>query len=994
MEDVMTSLDGMGVDNGRPSESGVEDREAPSVWSPDAFNEVYTRSAQTARPHSSLGFANEVEYDENGAMIDPQSPTNLHMPPSEDHNRMRDYVQRMESRLSRLQRSGTLDATEDAENDQPPAPPVKGGTMPSRPGSAFGFSRKGSSRAARSRPGSSHGDSEAPTDSTNDHPRPTSSYLGNSSIGRAFSRRGLRERKSAYELGRDKLARTFTTKSSVTTASSTAQSTSTNHSNSTQATSQSLMSGASAGGFSATSAGSLARRKFGADGPMRPMSVMEPERPDAMSGYSYHSSHQSNNQNGFSQDEERGDSNGHGGLLGGLSAPVTKKRNLFQRLRDTAKTSAASARSNISSSPTKEQPPRPKSMLANGITAISGGVSSRDTAKEMGLGCVNNSNGVDWVQMRRDVNRSNSLSQNERGDRMERCQMLDIPVLNPADVLYENVEGDEAADGEPVPEPTDFQACNLAMVDKSARFVANLPSMINATSLAQSYVCRPYRSDVQKLRAIFTWVSERISWEDDFEGEVNARRVIQTKRGSSEEIAFLVAEMCNAVGIHAEMVHGFLKKPGQTFSVHDLSDAASHPNHWWNAVIADGEWRIIDCSLASPSNPRRAAYSSAGGQIAETFWFLAKPLESCYTHVPLMPEQQHIVPPIGHDVLMTLPVACPPFFKAGCRMWDFNTSILHLEGLEMVHVQLAVPDDVECVAEVESHAFAQDADGDYFESGDFERKRALAQAEFVTVPDNPAPFKRYTIKAVLPSNANTSPQGVLRIYAGRRGLMHGIQNNPHPLAVALPLSHSGKQNPPYDFFMRHPTPHALRHELYVTGPLCQKLALNNTFVFGVRQHPASPNSGSHTASGSTDRSASPTRPTSAMSIARPSSALSMASVSASGSAYSNPSNASDGSNSSNNATGVAAREKPAKLAIQSPSGKILRMNKKPDHSQQANKRGRSNGPGGTEQADGGVARVGGMWETIIKIGERGTWRGLVLADRSARWCVFGEWEAV
>ena len=40
------------------------------------------------------------------------------------------------------------------------------------------------------------------------------------------------------------------------------------------------------------------------------------------------------------------------------------------------------------------------------------------------------------------------------------------------------------------------------------------------------------------------------------------------------------------------------------------------------------------------------------------------------------------------------------------------------------------------------------------------------------------------------------------------------------------------------------------------------------------------------------------------------------------------------------------------------------------------------------------AADGGVWETIIKIGERGTWRGLVLADRSARWCVFGEWEAV
>jgi transglutaminase/protease-like cytokinesis protein 3 len=42
--------------------------------------------------------------------------------------------------------------------------------------------------------------------------------------------------------------------------------------------------------------------------------------------------------------------------------------------------------------------------------------------------------------------------------------------------------------------------------------------------------------------------------------------------------------------------------------------------------------------------------------------------------------------------------------------------------------------------------------------------------------------------------------------------------------------------------------------------------------------------------------------------------------------------------------------------------------------------------GGDEEAGDG-----GVWETIIKCSERGVWRGLVLADRTARWCVFAEW---
>jgi transglutaminase/protease-like cytokinesis protein 3 len=95
-------------------------------------------------------------------------------------------------------------------------------------------------------------------------------------------------------------------------------------------------------------------------------------------------------------------------------------------------------------------------------------------------------------------------------------------------------------------------------------------------------------------------------------------------------------------------------------------------------------------------------------------------------------------------------------------MHEFDTSLLHLQNLELVHVQLSVPEDVECVADVEVRAFARDADGDLFESGDVIRKTALSQAEWF------GGRKRFTIKAHLPGDEGS---GILRIYAGKRGLM-------------------------------------------------------------------------------------------------------------------------------------------------------------------------------------------------------------------------------
>ncbi|KAF2841213.1 hypothetical protein M501DRAFT_902685, partial [Patellaria atrata CBS 101060] len=889
MNDVMSSLQDMSVSR-QNSIQNTQVPGSPEMWSPEAFDQAYSSNTRKLRAHTSMGID---DWQDDG-------------PPQ-----VKNYVRRMESRLRKMQQQEERRHKDElflpTDTTEPsPAPPPKNSPYMGRPQSS---------------------------DSQQSDPAPP----------RQDSRR-LKNRKSAYELSREALGRTFTTK--------TIQSTTTNSSNTTQSTNRSLMSHSSAGGVSATSAGSLARRKWGLGGTIkeRPQSVMDTrqsrsivgfnDRPESpFTGVSYHSSHDSRSNN----EDWATNVNDGGGILGGLAAPKPKKSGFFKKMIESAKTGAASARTTISSNPSSRPVSRQSKMIPSSFTGISGGQSrpgSSAAARDMGLGSC-----VDWVQVRRDVNRSNSLSKNEKVERAERCQMMDIAVINPVDILTETVEGDEGLDGLPILDPTDFTLCNLALVDKSSRFINNLPPMTTPASLAQGYVCRPYRSDVQRLRAIFTWVSERVAWEEDFVGEIDSRRVIQTKRGCSKEIALLVAEMCSAMGLHAEIVRGYLKSPGEALDF----DMVARPNHWWNTVIVDGEWRIMDCSLANPTNPKRSQYSSAGSHVADGWWFLTRPTEICYTHVPLLPEQQHICPPLAHDILMALPCTCPPYFKNGLELVDFDTSLLNLDNLEMAHINFYVPEDVECVAEVEARQFARDPDGDFFESGELVRKRALAQAEWI------GGRKRYTVKAILPGDEG---QAILKVYTGKRGLMHSIKSNPHPLSFALPLTHSGT-NPPYDFLILHPTPHAQRHDLYVAQPQCARLAVNNTFVFTVRQNPSS------TASSPDPSSTTNNGRTTPNPFVRPTSALSMISTSASGSQYSNPSSAG----------GSAGSVKPAKLAVQSPAGKIIRFTRKSEHMM-----------GAGENGDGTT------WETVIKIGERGIWRGLVLADRSARWCVFAEWE--
>lgn len=738
MNDVMTSLQDMTTGGGEPSSDydSDEDQEAASkeIWSPEQFDEIYASSAKKARPAFGVGLGAKPQ-DSGYGSVDELNDDN-------GAPNVANYVQRMESRLRKMH--------EEQQNNHSLAPSHDMGPPPPRKNSPLEPIHRPQSSASRARPES----------------------------------RLLRTRKSAYELGRAALNRTFTHKSSSTNA--------TNSTNATTSTNHSLMSTSSAGAVSATSAGSLARKRgiIGEDGhesgngppKIRPYSAMNFRddkagtlRLESMTGSSNISSPYASRAGAVSVMSFSGHMADGGPLLGGLSAPSPKKRGFFKKLVDSAKTGAASARSTISTAS------RPQSRagtamsgrvsaIPNGVTSLSGDTrnvpsSGLDAAMEMGLGSTIPVSSMDWVQVRRDVNRSNSISENERAERAERAQMLDLPAFSPIDLLEEHAEGDEGLDGLPVHEPTEFgQAANLPLVDKSARFVANLPPTISVAGLAQGYLCRPYRSDVQRLRAIFTWVAERIAWEDDYDEQqhIDCRRVMLDRRGCSREIAHLVAELCNSLGICAEPVQGYLKTPGEELAESLHQAQSMRTNHWWNAVIVDGEWRIMDCALANPTFARRALYSNAPAQQADDFFFLSRPVEACHTHVPLYDEQQHIVPSIDKDVLLALPAACASYFRHRVRLVDFDTSALFLENLEMVQVAVETPDDIECVAEVEVREFARDVDGDYFESGDVVKTSGLCQAVWKEGR------KRWVIKAVLPGDEG---RGVLKIYGGKRGLM-------------------------------------------------------------------------------------------------------------------------------------------------------------------------------------------------------------------------------
>ncbi|EPS37715.1 hypothetical protein H072_8612 [Dactylellina haptotyla CBS 200.50] len=857
MDDVMSSLEEMSVVDGG--------RRFPMPFGPDDYDNHSGSSATIRRHQASPSMGNNNNFGGFGNFDGIEIGAN----PRRQDQGISSFVERMEASLNQNPSSSYYNSNDDTFDQ---IRQLKQQQHMGRPSSAMMSGRPGSSNTS---------DTSA-------------------------------KRRSVWDVDRrPNLSRQSTLQSNASSAVFSATS------NSTAATSASIMSGMSAGGFSATSAGSFIRHKHRAamESNPHPLSHQLSQQPGPFStlssmdnqmvtnnGIVFHSG--SVNPGSMPRAQTWGNSVNTGNGLGGLStvnmSPTKKKSGFFKKIIATAKASTATARS-MAASPTPES----DSGYGNPrIVGIAGGNVPMAPQSQ------------DWVQVRRDVARSNTISRNERIERQEKQEMMDQMTIRPVEFLEEECEGDESLNGGIVQQPADFTTVNMTQVDKAARFIGSLPSGTTPAILAAAHICRPHRSDVQRLRAMFTWLAEKLSWErptglgidspaDNLDYNKDCRRVIQSLKATTEEVAVMFMQMCHAVGIGSEIIHGYLKIPGETA---ETPDAVPRPNHYWNAVVIDNEWRIIDASLASPTHPKRGLYSSAPNNMADSHYFLMRPMHACFTHIPMLPQQQHLVPPMPHAVLMALPCASAGFFRNNVQLINFDTSLLRVEDLEIVQLDFQVPMDVECLAEVEAKGFAVDADGDIFESGDTVRKGALAQVAW----EGPLGDiqKTYRIKAVLPGDEG---HGILKIYAGPRGLMHSIKDNPHSLAFSMPIFHTGA-NPTYNFVTRHPTPHAQRHDLYIVQPQNLRLAFDNTYVFSIRQHSST--------------------------------VLTQAEM---------------------------AMFKGAKLAIQTPTGKIMKIGRR---------------------ADSLGSEHGQIFEQSIKITERGPWRALVLADRSARWCVFAEWHCV
>jgi hypothetical protein len=160
------------------------------------------------------------------------------------------------------------------------------------------------------------------------------------------------------------------------------------------------------------------------------------------------------------------------------------------------------------------------------------------------------------------------------------------------------------------------------------------------------------KTDVEKIRAIYTWVCTNIEndyysylktskkrkkfkenrtayldWNNSFTPQV-FKKLVNEKKTACTGYAYLIKEMVNLAGFKSKIINGYGRTPTL------LLNTKSTPNHSWNAVKINNKWYLCDATWSAG----KILLDDAGPRFEANYddiYFLADPNLFIKNHFPL-----------------------------------------------------------------------------------------------------------------------------------------------------------------------------------------------------------------------------------------------------------------------------------------------------------------------------------------------------------------------
>ncbi|MEQ9204858.1 MAG: transglutaminase domain-containing protein [Cyclobacteriaceae bacterium] len=178
-----------------------------------------------------------------------------------------------------------------------------------------------------------------------------------------------------------------------------------------------------------------------------------------------------------------------------------------------------------------------------------------------------------------------------------------------------------------------------------------------------SKITQPFKSDIERVRAIYFWIAANIEYDYDgidsynwenystFEDILNATFV--NRKGICSGYSHLFERMATLCDIDCEVISGFARADLQTIFV-------KASNHAWNRVLIDDSWKLIDVTWARDTVRRQVDY----------FYFLTDPELFILNHYPEDYEAALLEETYTYEDFMNFPLYRPSFHRT-----DFSNHI-------------------------------------------------------------------------------------------------------------------------------------------------------------------------------------------------------------------------------------------------------------------------------------------------------------------------------
>ncbi len=156
-------------------------------------------------------------------------------------------------------------------------------------------------------------------------------------------------------------------------------------------------------------------------------------------------------------------------------------------------------------------------------------------------------------------------------------------------------------------------------------------SLTNSTTDIAAYITENFKTDKEKARAIYAWVTTNIRYSTDSANSINLGENQQAKitvalrrrKGVCENYAAIFNDIALKSGLTSFVVSGYTKQSG-------FVDKSGHS---WCAVLIDKDWQLFDPTWDEGREPKSK-------------YFMMAPSEFIETHIPYDPIWQLLNHPI------------------------------------------------------------------------------------------------------------------------------------------------------------------------------------------------------------------------------------------------------------------------------------------------------------------------------------------------------------